>query len=202
MLTLDDYVRQQFPEQRTETLPARTGQPLELTDHTVVAQVLGVREGLDTVDHLRRTNNGVEVGAIIVRTTPPTVVPDQPEDTDGIVDLPERRLTGAAALGFVIGAAGTMFATFNILPLAGAVICAVMIGLLGAFIASMFSGLGRFAGERATTQPNIPGRSLVVLGVFTDDEARAVKAVRQLEDRGIHDIRLVGRSGEWRSPST
>ena len=74
--------------------------------------------------------------------------------------------------------------------------------MLGAVIAAMLSGMGRYAGDRAWEQPHAPDRTIVVLAAMFDDEHQANVAAAGVEVFQPDDVRIVAADGAWHSPVT
>ncbi|MFN8021306.1 MAG: hypothetical protein U0Q03_07240 [Acidimicrobiales bacterium] len=178
-----------------------TATELELTDHTVVAHVIGADATLALLERLRAAGWD-RAAAVLVCPAAPSVVPHGDEDRDSVADLPDRRWILSAAIGAVIGGvlgavAGWAFSDTAAVAVIGAGFAAV----LGAVIGAMLGGLGRHAGERAWSQPHAPGRTMGVVAAFATDPTRALDAVHEMEATSPHDVRLVSAAGAWRSPS-
>jgi len=175
---------------------------LSLRDHTVVAHVVGAEAALDLMERLRAAGWS-DTAAVLVCPTPPTVLPHGDEDPDSVTDLPDRRVVGAAVMGAVIagplgGAAGWIVGDEVATGLIFGAFCAV----LGAVVGAMLGGLGRHAGERASSQPHVPGQTMAVVATFTVDEPAVARVVSAMEAAQVYDIRLVNASGSWRTPLT
>lgn len=204
MTTLLDYTRSEFPNHQLEPwgmagAPDAPGDQA-LTDHTVVAHVVG-RERTEHLVRALRDAGWRTVSAVMAVPADPSVVPAEAENRDSVADMPNRRWITTAVVGAVIGAAA--------LGIGGGLLAdAVLAGLitagfgamLGAVVGAMVGGLGRMAGERAWSQPHAPGRTIGVVAAFADDERSATEAVRAMELADPHDLRLVSATGAWRAP--
>ncbi len=174
---------------------------LDLTDHTVVAHVIGADATLALLERLRATG-WTRAAAVLVCPAAPSVRPQGDEDRDSVADLPDRRWIVSALVGAVIAAVlGAVVGGIVDESAAVAVVSAGFAAVLGAVVGGMLGGLGRHAGERAWSQPHAPGRTMGVVAAFADDRERAGAAVHEMEAAAAHDVRLVSSAGAWRSPS-
>ena len=203
MATLLDYARQHFPGHDTESSPGSPEGAVALASHTVVAHVVGSRRAKLVEEALRRSAQGRDMGRVVLRPTDPTLVTTGGEDKEGIVDLPYRRFAagavGGGAVGLVVlGVVGLLVTD----TWWGAIILAGFGAVLGAVIAAMLSGMGRYAGDRAWEQPHAPDRTIVVLAAMFDDEHQANVAAAGVEVFQPDDVRIVAADGAWHSPVT
>ncbi|HEY0521178.1 MAG TPA: hypothetical protein VGC84_16940 [Ilumatobacteraceae bacterium] len=200
MATLQDYVAKQFPQHNIDASSPMNPPDLELTDHTVVSYVVGARDGLDLLSAFRHSAPKARVAAVEVRPTDATVVPTQDEDRDGIVDVPDRRLRSAVAVGAVCGA---LVVGGLALALSGSVLVTIITAVFGAFIGIAVGFIvagGRFAGERAVTQPRAPGQTITVVAAFLEDPDSAATLARTVGPAAGYEVRIVDHQGGWRSP--
>lgn len=231
MATLLDYTTSQFPNHTAEvwdrdgwtiqthdthTTGSSSSNPvggrersgtsatdLVLTDHTVIAHVIGEQEGLELLQKMRDAEWPNRLGAVLVCPSEPTVVPTHPEDQEGVVDLPNTRIAASSLAGALLTGVVAVVVT---LVVTGSPIQAAIVGtfaaIVGAVITGMLGGGGRHAGERAWGQPQVPGRSIAVVAAFADNEHEALDAARMMERTEPHDIRVVNAHGDWHSPNT
>jgi hypothetical protein len=200
MASLKDYVAQQFPEHRIDVFEPNQPTDHELTEHTVVSYVIGSRAGIDLLTTYRRAAAQAPVAALAVRPSDPTLVPTNGEDRDGVMDLSVRRVAAFVVTGaLILGAAGAglafAFTDSGITP----VIVGVFAALVGAIVGAIVGG-GRFAGERANSQPRAPGREITVVAAFLDDDATARSVARMVGPAAEYEVRIVDHQGGWRSP--
>ncbi len=200
MTTLQEYVASQFPNHDIDLWDAASSPDLELSDHTVVSQVVGTRDGLDLLNVFRRRAPNARVAALAVRPTSGTVVPSEQEDRNGVVDLPFRRvatsvLVGAVALGVLLTI--VMLITHESVP---------TVAIVGGFGAAVGAAVGaiiggsRLASQRANFQPQAQGRTITVVAAFLDDDASASSLAQSVGPVADYDVRIVDHSGGWRSP--
>ncbi len=202
MASLQDYVTRQFPQHDIDVLEPRTGTDLELTDNTVVSFVVGNRAGLDLLSTYRRSAPNAKVAAVEVRPSDRSVVPSADEDRDGVIDLPAKRVAAYMLIGLVIfGVIATVVAWTIVDSGMTALIYGCFAALIGAIVGAIVGG-SRFAGERATSQPRVPGRSITVVAAFLDDDAAATSLAQSVGPAADYEVRIVDHSGGWRSPST
>ncbi|MCB0998467.1 MAG: hypothetical protein KDB40_04155 [Acidimicrobiales bacterium] len=204
MTTLLDYTRSEFPNHQLEPW-GTSGAPdapidQSLTDHTVVAHVVGREQAERLVRSLRDTGWRT-VSAVMAVPAEPSVLPPEAENPDSVAELPNRRWVATAVVGAVVGAAvlgigGGLLAD----ALLAGLITAGFGAMLGAVVGAMVGGLGRMAGERAWSQPHAPGRTIGVVAAFADDERSATDAVRAMELAAPHELRLLSSTGAWRAP--
>ena len=158
MASLQDYVTRQFPQHDIDVLEPRTGSDLELTDNTVVSFVVGNRAGLDLLSTFRRSAPNAKVAAVEVRPSDRSVVPREDEDRDSVIDLPAKRVAAYVLIGLVtFGVIATVVAWMIADSGMTAAIYGCFAALVGAIVGAIVGG-SRFAGERATSQPRVPGR--------------------------------------------
>jgi hypothetical protein len=202
MASLQEYVARQFPEHQIDVLEAPNRNDLELTDNTVVSYVVGSRAGMDLLNAFHRSAPQARVAAVEVRPTDPTVVPTSGEDSDGVVDLPTRRIAVDVVAGLLILGLAVLLATLAITRSGLAAAIAGAFGaLIGAFVGAII-GASRFAGQRANTQPRAPGRNITVVAAFLDDDASATTLARRVGPAADFEVRIVDHQGGWRSPGT
>lgn len=202
MASLQDYVTRQFPQHEIDVLEPRTGSDLELTDNTVVSFVVGNRAGLDLLSTFRRSAPNAKVAAVEVRPSDRSVVPREDEDRDGVIDLPAKRVAAYVLIGLVtFGVIATVVAWMIADSGMTAAIYGCFAALVGAIVGAIVGG-SRFAGERATSQPRVPGRSITVVAAFLDDNAAATSLAQSVGPAADYEVRIVDHSGGWRSPAT
>lgn len=202
MASLQDYVTRQFPQHDIDVLEPRTGTDLELTDNTVVSFVVGNRAGLDLLSTYRRSAPNAKVAAVEVRPSDRSVVPSEDEDRDGVIDLPAKRVAAYGVGGLVaFGVVATIVAWTITDSGMSAAIYGCFAALVGAIVGAIVGG-SRFAGERATSQPRVPGRSITVVAAFLDDDAAATSLAQSVGPAADYEVRIVDHSGGWRSPAT
>ena len=66
----------------------------------------------------------------------------------------------------------------------------------------MLGGGDRHAGDRAWSQPQAPGRNIVVVAAFADTESDATQVARLMEAMRPYEIRVVNSRGDWHTPNT
>ena len=202
MASLQDYVTRQFPQHDIDVLEPRTGTDLELTDNTVVSFVVGNRAGLDLLSTYRRSAPNAKVAAVEVRPSDRSVVPSEDEDRDGVIDLPVKRVAAYVVGGLLaFGVVATIVAWTITDSTMSAAIYGCFAALVGAIVGAIVGG-SRFAGERATSQPRVPGRSITVVAAFLDDDAAATSLAQSVGPAADYEVRIVDHSGGWRSPAT
>ena len=202
MASLQDYVTRQFPQHDIDVLEPRTGADLELTDNTVVSFVVGNRAGIDLLSTYRRSAPNAKVAAVEVRPSDRSVVPSEDEDRDGVIDLPAKRVAAYVVGGLVtFGVVATIVAWTTTDSGMSAAIYGCFAALVGAIVGALVGG-SRFAGERATSQPRVPGRSITVVAAFLDDDAAATSLAQSVGPAADYEVRIVDHSGGWRSPAT
>jgi hypothetical protein len=202
MASLQEYVAQQFPHHDIDVWEPGYPPDLELTEHTVVSYVVGTRAGLDLLNTFRRSVPNAHLAAVGVRPTDATVLSTAGEDRDGIMDLPVRRIAAWVVGGFmVLGLVGVALS----LVFTDSGVTAGIIGgftaLIGALIGGIVGG-SRFAGERATSQPRAPGRSITVVAAFLDDNESASSLATSIGPAAGYEVRIVDNKGGWHSPAT
>ncbi len=202
MTSLKEYVATQFPNHQIDQLDPHRPVDLELSDHTVVTQVVGAGEGLDVLCMFRRTAPDARVAALSIRPSQGKVIPHDDEDRDGVVDLPGRRVALAAVAGAAI--VGTVLVAVMLIIRESAAIAAIVGGfgvMIGAAIGAIIGG-SRLSSQRATMQPQAPGQPITVVAAFLDDAASATMLANAVGPRANFDVRIVDRRGGWRSPGT
>jgi len=200
MTSLREYVTHEFPEHTIDPIESDQGD-LQLTDHTVVSYAVGRHAGDDLVRAYRESAPQARVAALRVRPTNATVLPTDHEDADGVLDLPMRRVATFVVGGFlVVGAIATVLA-FVFGAGGKSWIIGVFAGVVGAIVGAIVGG-SRFAGQRATTQPRAPGRTVTVVAAFLDDDASAAPLARAVGPAADYEVRIVDHQGAWRSPGT
>jgi len=202
MASLKEYVAQQFPQHEIDVWEPGSPPDLELTDHTVVSYVVGTRAGLDLLKTFQRSVPKAHLAAVEVRPTDATVVPTLGEDRDGILDLPARRVAAWIVGGFLLlgllGVAASLVFTDSGVT---AGIIGGFMALVGAIVGGIVGG-SRFAGQRATSQPRAPGRSITVVAAFLDDDESASSLATSVGPAAGYEVRIVDHLGGWRSPAT
>ena len=202
MASLQDYVAQQFPQHEIDVWPPGTPADMELTDNTVVSFVVGTGAGIDLLQAFRESAPDVPVVALEVRPSEPTIVPTDGEDPDGVVDLPARRVVAHVAIGIIaIGILGALLSLLITDSAVAAVIAGVFGAAIGAFVGAIIGG-GRFAGQRATSQPRAPGETITVVAAFLDDPDSATSLATSVGPAAGYEVRIVDHAGGWRSPAT
>jgi hypothetical protein len=202
MASLQEYVTRQFPQHDIDILEPRSGVDLELTDNTVVSFVVGNRAGLDLLSTFHRSAPHARVAAVEVRPSDRTIVPGEGQDRDGVLDLPVRRVVAFVAIGLVVfGVVATIVSLIITDSWTTAAIYGCFAALIGAMVGAIVGG-SRFAGERATSQPRAPGRSITVVAAFLDDDAAATSLAQSVGPAADYEVRIVDHSGGWRSPPT
>jgi hypothetical protein len=84
----------------------------------------------------------------------------------------------------------------------------VTAGIIGGFTALVGAAVGaivggsRFAGERATSQPRAPGRSITIVAAFLDDDESASSLATSVGPAAGYEVRIVDNKGGWHSPPT
>jgi hypothetical protein len=202
MASLKEYVAQQFPQHEIDVWDPGSPPDLELTDHTVVSYVVGTRAGLDLLKTFRRSVPKAHLAAVEVRPTDATLVPTTGEDRDGVIDLPAQRVAAWIVGGFlVLGVVGV--AASLVLTDSGATVAIIggFMAVLGALVGGIVGG-SRFAGQRATSQPRAPGRSITVVAAFLDDDESASSLATSVGPAAGYEVRIVDHPGGWRSPAT
>jgi hypothetical protein len=201
MTSLQDYVASQFPNHEIDLWDAASSPDLELSDHTVVSQVVGTRDGLDLLNVFRRRAPNARVAALAVRpSSAMTVVPTDDEDRDGVVDLPFRRVVTSVIVGaIVLGVALALIMLIAHQSVASAAIVAGFGAMIGAAVGAIIGG-SRLAGQRANFQPQAPGRTITVVAAFLDDDASASSLAQSVGPVADYEVRIVDHSGGWRSP--
>ena len=202
MTSLQEYVANQFPQHEIDVLEAPKENDLELTDNTVVSYVVGSRAGLDLLNTVHRSAPRARVAAVEVRPSDPTVLPTLGEDTDGVVDLPTRRIAVDVIGGLVVVGLAAGIAAWAITGSGSTSGIAAAFGaLIGAFVGAILGG-ARFAGQRANWQPRAPGRNITVVAAFLEDDASAASLARSIGPAADYEVRIVDHEGGWRSPGT
>jgi hypothetical protein len=201
--TLLDYAHSQFPGHEASVWED-PGSGLTLTEHTLVVHVVGVKDAAAVIDAAQRQVGGELVAAVVVRRLEPSVLPRADEDSDGLFDLPDRRLAVATVVGGVIGLA-LGFAVGALLDGNSAwvtLIAAAFIGVIGATLGFVSGGGARHASQRSVTQPQAPGRDVAIVAVFLQDEATAVGLAHRISDlERQYDVRIVSADGAWHAPN-
>jgi hypothetical protein len=202
MASLKEYVAQQFPQHHIDVWEPGDPPNLELTDHTVVSYVVGTRAGLDLLKAFRRSAPTAHLAAVEVRPSDATVLPTTGEDRDGVIDLPVRRVAAWIVGGFVVlGVLGVATALMFTDSGVTAGIIGGFLALVGAIVGGIVGG-SRFAGQRSTTQPRAPGRSITVVAAFLDDDESASSLATSVGPAADYEVRIVDHLGGWRSPAT
>jgi hypothetical protein len=198
MQTLQEYASHNFPHRMVVTPDGDA----PFTDHTVVARAFHTRDAIAARDSLRRTDPDTPIAIATVQPNEPTIVPTEPEDKEGVSDLPKRRIAasaflGAAIVGVIVGALVWIFSTFWAGLITGA-----FAALLAGVVSAVAGGGSRYAGNRAWEQRNAPSDTVTLIAALADDEAHAIAAARAIEQSGIYDIRIVDANGAWHTPTT
>jgi len=202
MASLQEYVAQQFPQHEIDVWEPGYPPDLELTEHTVVSYVVGTRAGLDLLNTFRRSAPNAHLAAVEVRPTDATVVASAGEDRDGVVDLPLRRVAAWVFGGFlVLGLLGVAVSLAFTDSGVTAGIIGGFLALVGAIVGGIVGG-SRFAGQRATSQPRAPGRSITVVAAFLDDDKSAASLATSIGPAAGYEVRIVDNKGGWHSPTT
>lgn len=174
-----------------------------LSEHTVIAHVVGEDDGVQMLHQMLAAHEPQRPVALMVRPAEASIVPADPEDSEGIVDLPNKRIGASSLLGGVgVGLAATVLIAVVNGSLAVALIAGTFAAILGGVIFGMLGGGGRHAGERAWSQPQAPGRNIVVVAAFADTESDATRVARLMEAMQPYEIRVVNSHGEWHTPNT
>jgi hypothetical protein len=201
MATLQDYVARQFPQHNIDASSPSNPDDLELTDNTVVSYVVGARDGLDLLSTFRHSAPKARVAAVEVRATDATVAPTDGEDRDGIVDVPVRRVGTAVAVG-AIGVA--VFAGLLAFAVSRSVLTTIVVAGFGLFVGAAVGAIvggGRYAGDRAVSQPRAPGQTITVVAAFLDDPDSAASLAKAVAPAAGYEVRIVNHDGGWRSPA-
>lgn len=203
MTTLTDYAATHFPNHVTEQTDADMTLDMTLTDHTAVAHVVGSASGMELARRVKQAVPNANVAAVMVRPTEPSVVPAGGEDSEGVVDLPYRRIAAAGSIGAIAFGAGIGVVVGLV---ANSAVIGVILGafaaILGGVIAAMVGGGGRYAGQRAWEQPHAPDRTVAVVAAFTGTEREAVAAARVMDEMDPYEVRIVAADGAWHTPNT
>jgi hypothetical protein len=200
MTSLQEYVASQFPNHDIDVWDAASSPDLELSDHTVVSQVIGTRDGLDLLNVFRRRAPNARVAALAVRPSSATVVPTNGEDRDGVVDLPFRRVATSVVVSAIV--VGVVLAGIMLMTNESAATAAIVGGfgvMIGAAVGAIIGG-SRMAGQRANFQPQAPGRTITVVAAFLEDDASASSLAQSVGPVADYEVRIVDHSGGWRSP--
>lgn len=199
MTTLIDYARVHFPNHATDS----SAGDLTLTAHTAVAHVVGSANSNELIERTRRAFPEIEVGAVLLRPTEPTVNPTGGEDPEGVIDLPHRRVATAGIVGAaVIGGAVGVIVGLVTESLVIGLIVGVFAAILGGTVSAIAGGGARYGGERAWEQPHAPDRTVAVVAAFTAIEEHAVAVARVMEAQDPYEVRIVSADGAWHSPNT
>lgn len=197
MSTLLDVVRTAYPERSVEVWEGEGTQSfdLSLTDHTVVGEVIGVREGVDALRLLRDLPGPERTAAVVVQPPEPTEPGDELHIPTGTQATRPVRLMLVGAAAFAAAAGGVTWLTTDraIIVIGAAVVGAAV----GAAIGYVAGGGGRFADEWVI--PATPGTTsppIVTVAVFADTENRARTCAQQLTDAGVTNVRTVTSDGE------
>jgi hypothetical protein len=199
MTTLTEYTISHFPNHVTD----QTRGDMTLTSHTVVAHVVGRRDGIELARQVRAVMPGTDIGSVLVRPTEPSVANTGGEDPEGVVDLPRRRvasagIAGAVVIGALVGVVvGLVSGSFWIGLITGG-----FAAVLGGVVSAIAGGGARYAGDRAWEQPQAPDRTITVVAAFTTNEEEALGAARVMEMLDPFEVRIVSTDGAWRSPNT
>ena len=111
--------------------------------------------------------------------------------------LPHTCVVGLVTFGVIATVVAWMIADSGMT----AAIYGCFAALVGAIVGAIVGG-SRFAGERATSQPRVPGRSITVVAAFLDDDAAATSLAQSVGPAADYEVRIVDHSGGWRSPAT
>jgi hypothetical protein len=200
---LVDYAKRAFP--RHDIAPWHEGDDhMVLESHTLVVHVVGTVPAAEVLETAERVAGYDRVGAVVVLPSEPTVVRQPDEDTNGIVDLPARRLVASGVTGAVVGmGAGTAVGAMASSGIAPALIVGAFAAVVCGVVGAVAGGGARYAGERATSQPPAPGRNIAIVAAHCDDEAAASSLARAVvHDHQEFDVRIVGTDGSWHAPSS
>jgi len=197
--TFEDYAAQRFPEHRIRVRePAVT-----MTEYTTVVEVKGAATATEIANRLRLNIPAAHVGLAFVLPNDSTVVATGKEDTEGVIDLPRKRLAIVGIAGAIaLGTVGLFIARQAIGNWTGAVIAGVFLAIIGAVIGALLGGAGRYGGGRAWEQQRQGADAIGLVAVCLDDEAAAKQAAVTIEELGLVDVRVVGRDGAWHVPNT
>lgn len=199
--TLLQYARTSFPGHDTAIWDAGADAELALTSHTVVAHVVGSDAAADVAATMQHHVGDGHVAAVIIRPVEPSVVPDEREDSDGVFDLPNRRVGVAVAVGAIAGAALGLAVGAIVSTTAAAIVIALFAAAAGGAVGAIAGG-GRHASQRAVSQQQAPGRTVAVVAAFLHDEGDATTLARAITDSvGEYDVRIVGTDGAWHAPN-
>lgn len=200
--TLLEYARTCFPGHETEVWDAGNEHELTLTSHTVVAHIVGTEAAAGVAATMQQHVGDERVAAVIVRPVEETVMPDEREDSNGVFDLPHRRVGIAAAVGAVAGAALGFAVGAIVSTMTAALVIAFFGAAVGGALGAVSGGGARHASERAVSQPHAPGRHVAIVAAFLHDEAAASTLARTITDGGEqYDVRIVGVDGAWHAPN-
>ncbi len=200
MTSLQDYVARQFPNHEIDLWDAGSAADLELSDHTVVSQVVGTRDGLDLLKVFRNRAPNARVAALAVRPSSTSVLRSDDEDRDDVVDLPPRRIAISEVAGAVlVGIALTVLMLVIHESGATAVIVGGLAALIGAAV-GVTAGNSRLARQRGNSQPQAPGTTITVVAAFLDDDASARTLAQSVGPVADYEVRIVDHNGGWRSP--
>lgn len=200
--TLLEYAQNSFPGHDAALSSDSGNSPLDLTSHTVVAHVVGTADAAQVAATMQGAVGHERVAVVLIRPVEVSVLPDSQEDSNGTFDLPNRRIGLSAAAGAAVGAVlgfgvGLIFSTTT-----AAVIIAVFAAVVGGVLGAVVGGGARHASERAVSQPQAPGRNIVIVAAFLDDEASATDLARIVSANDQQfDVRIVGTNGAWHAPN-
>lgn len=196
MSTLLDVVRTAYPERSVEVWEGEGGQPfdLSLTDHTVVGEVVGVREGVDALRLLRDLPGPERTAAVVAQPPERTMPTDDLHIPAGSRSETPVGMIVAGTLAFTAAIGGVAWLTTDRkLIVAGA---AVIGAALGAALGFVAGGGGRFTDEWVVPAPQPPtSPPIVTVAVFADTDARAQMCTQQLAEAGVTNLRTVTSDG-------
>jgi hypothetical protein len=203
MTTLTEYASTHFPNHVTDPVTDPSAGDLTLTDHTVVAHVVGSANGMELARRVQRALPQADIAAVMVRPTEPSVVSEGDEDPEGVVDLPYRRIAASGVVGAIVAgvAIGTVVGVTASSAIAGLIV-GVFAAIVGAVVAAVVGGGGRFGGGRAWEQPHVPDRTVALVAAFAASEREAIAAARVMDELDPYEVRIVASDGAWHSPNT
>ncbi len=202
MATLADYAHHHFPEHPTHSADGSS----ELHGRTAVAHVIGRDRASALEAGLRRHlasagADEVAVVELVIEPTEPTVVNTGGEDTEGIVDLPHRRVLSAAIVGALSLGLGVGILAWLIHSATAGLILGAFAATLGGVVGASVFGGARYGGERAWEQPHAPDQQIVLVAASFPDEHGATDAARLMANYSPQAVRILDEHGAWHSPT-